>query len=376
MSTADRPAAFGEPRPLVRTAGAWTRIVVRLPNWVGDMVMVTPALRAIRRHFPDAHIVGIARKVPSRVLEPGGLLDELWVVTRADEKRPRGLARHVSRLRRARFDAAILFTNSFGTALPFYLARIPSRVGYRGEARAALLTHAGWPEREGTERRPVPMPRFYQGVLDLCGVGPAGPAYELPSRRAEEAAVQEWLEERGLASSARPLVVLNPGAAFGASKLWDPGAFAATADRLVREKDAAVVVLGGPGEEAIVAAILEAAEEPHVDGGRPFLPLGWLPPLLARARVMISTDSGPRHLGVASGAPTVALIGPTHREWSDWNLETSRVLTHEVPCGPCHLKRCPLDHACMRGIAVERVMEAVEELWHHGPALGRAGSPA
>lgn len=345
----------------VQAPAGWERILVRLPNWVGDVVMATPALRALRRAFPGAWIAGALKGYVAPVLAGTSLLDEIIVLGENEERGPQGIWRVSRRLRARRFDAALLLTNSLTTALPPFLAGIRRRIGFTGDCRKPLLTHRRSPDRAGSRRRPVPMPAYYQQLLDLIGVPPAGLAYELPLRDQDRKEAERALGELGW-DPRRPLVALNPGARFGSSKLWFPERMAAVARALRDRRGWQPLVLCGPGEEELVAEICAQAGTGVLDGSRVRVDLTTLRGVLAQAALLVTTDTGPRHMAVALGCPTVVIMGPTHPGWTACNLERTLVLRHDVPCGPCHLKTCPLDHACMDRVTVEEVLAAVDRL--------------
>ncbi len=328
------------------------RIYVRGPNWLGDVVMATPVLRSLRRRFPDARIALGLRRYAMPLLEGSPLVDELIEVP------ARGWAarfRQARELRDRGFDLGILLTNSFGSALELFLARIPRRRGLVGDGRRLLLSEPVLPELAEGRRVPVPMTLFYLRVVAGLGVELDDPRYELPVSQADEAAAADFLESQRIGAG-ETLVGLNPGAKFGSSKLWLPERFAALADRLVAA-GLRPILLGGPGEEGLLAEIAGLAASPPAGAGV-VLPLGPLKALIRRLALLVTTDTGPRAMAQAFSVPTVVLMGPTHPGWTDLNNERARVLRVEVPCGPCHEKVCHLDHACMTGIGVDGVMEA------------------
>ena len=312
--------------------------------------MATPALRALRRAFPEAELVGACRPYVEAIARRVPHLDRLEVLQPSEERSPLGLIRLARRLRRLGPDAVVLLTNSFSTAVAPFLARVPVRAGHAGDGRTWMLNRRAHAARAGGRRAAVPMAAWYQSVLDTLDVPPAGPAYELVLRPEDRPEADAWLEAVGFRPGAS-LVAINPGARFGSSKLWLPERYAETAARLVREDGVQVVVLCGPGEQALVRQITSAAGEGVLDGARQSLSLGGLAAVLERVSLLITTDSGPRHMALAFGRPVVALMGPIDPAWTAWNLERSRVLLHPVDCSPCGLRTCPIGHDCMRGIA-------------------------
>jgi heptosyltransferase-2 len=331
------------------------RILVRLPNWVGDVVMATPALAALRAAHPTAEIVaegrpylaGLVRGVPS----VDAFLPEV-----------RGAFARARALRARRFDQAVLLPDSVRSAFAPFLARIPVRAGYaRDPLRRALLTHALPPPTDDGRRVPISMIERYLRITRRLGCPDGDTRAALAVDAAAREAVAKRLVEAGLAPAARTLVV-TPGASFGSSKLWPPAHFAAAATTIARRHGLAVVLAPGPGEEALAQEIARAMLEPALVLAEPPTSLAELVALLAGAALHLGNDTGPRHIAVALGIPTIVLIGPTDPRHTAHQLERQRVLREVVPCSPCGLKTCPIDQRCMTRIGPERVVAAAAEL--------------
>ncbi|MAB90554.1 MAG: lipopolysaccharide heptosyltransferase II [Planctomycetes bacterium] len=340
--------------------GAWRRVLVRMPNWVGDVVMATPALRAIREASPQASITVALKEYVAPLLGGSPYVDAVVALGDGEERGVRGAWRLSRRLKSGRFDAAVLLTNSLTSAIPVCMARIPVRLGYAGDGRGFLLTHSVAPDLVGRQRRPMPMPEYYQRMLDRVGIPGAGPEYVCPPNESERAEMRALLDSLGR-DRARPLVGLNPGARFGSSKLWPPERFGELAATLSL-RGLQPLLLCGPGEEELAQAVRSAAGNDLLDTSTNPVGLAPLRALLEMVDLLVTTDSGPRHLAVVANKPVVVLMGPTWPQWTDWNLERTAVLRHDVPCGPCHKKVCPVDHACMDLITVEEVVSAVDGL--------------
>ncbi len=336
------------------------RILVRLPNWVGDVVMATPALRAIRMHWPKAHLVALVRDYAASLLNEHPRVDEVWSLSEREERGPRQAWKLGQRLKKGDFDLGILFTNSWTSALPFWLGRVRARVGYRGDLRSPLLTHPIPPLQKQVRKQPVPMPRLYQTVLDHLGIAAAGPEYELRATSAASDAVERKLRRFGVKDGA-PLIGLNPGARFGASKLWPVEEFGALA-RQLHGAGFTPIVLGAANEIPLIHAVAAASGGLALATSSECFELAELPALCLRLRGFVTTDSGPRHIANWAGVPTVVVMGPTHPGWTDWNMETTRVLRRDVPCGPCHKKICPLDHRCLTMIPAQEAFAVLTAL--------------
>ena len=203
------------------------RVVVRLPNWIGDIVMATPLLRALRQAWPRAHVAVAGPKHAAAILDGLDSVDEVLDLPSRRASGLGGMRRAAARLAEGRFDLGLLLTNSFSSALVMALARVPLRVGYAEGGRGPLLTHKVSRRSEaGRHRMPVPMVEAYARLLDAVGVPRAGHRYELVATPDDEQAADAWMQRQGLPPDA-PLWGFHPGASFGPSKLWYPERFAA-----------------------------------------------------------------------------------------------------------------------------------------------------
>jgi len=366
-----------------RTTGDPRSVLVVLPTWVGDFVMATPALRALRDRFPDTHITFLNEPNLSELIEGGTWMND---VVSWPEKSARSPLRRAYRdfawdLRRRRFDWAVLLPNSFRAALIAYWAGARRRIGYDRDGRGILLTdrvpvknrrghatvdyrHREAPALPVRPSRYVPMPivEYYADLAEFVGCPRPGRWLELATTRSRDDAVASRLETMGL-SDCQLLVVISPGATFGASKCWPPERFAAVADRLVDEHGASVVVTCGPGEEPLARAIGAAMTRHGCVLDEPRLSLGELKSLIRRCDLLLCNDTGPRHFAKAFGVPVVTVFGPTHPEWTDTDYPNERIVRVDVDCGPCQQKACPLGHLeCMTRVSVDMVYEASSSL--------------
>lgn len=334
------------------------KILVRVPNWVGDAVLSLPALRALRARFPQAELAVLARPWVADLYHDVAEIDRLIVFDRADA---RGLLRMARRLRGERFDLAVLFQNAFQAALLAVLARIPRRLGYRRDARGWLLTHPIEVPRPRTI--PAHESYYYLELLRRSGWLDGLPPVE--SIRIEPAAtlvagMENRLRHLG-AASGRLRVVIAPGAAYGSAKCWLPERYAALADRLVERCGATVLLCGTAREAELVAHIAHSMHTPAISlvgetSLREFLAV------LANAHLFIGNDSGAMHLAAAVGLPQVIIFGPTDGAATGPVNARAQLVRQPVSCSPCFLRHCPVDHRCMTRVTLEAVWEAVESV--------------
>jgi heptosyltransferase II len=338
-------------------------VVVFLPNWIGDAVMATPALRALREHFRGHRVVGVVRPYVAGLLEGGDWFDEV-ILAPADLAGVFAVSR---RLRELRPSTAVLLPNSMRSALTAWLGRCERRIGIvRDPFRRLLLTDALEPVR-GKSGRIVPSPVIddYNRLATTAGCPAPGHRMELFTTSADEAAADEVWRQAGL-SSGREVVCLNPGAAFGSAKHWPAGYFADLARDLARNRGSGVLVLCGPSERDLARQIAAAVDHPAVTAlsgaNMPPASLGLTKAIIRRCDLLVTTDSGPRHFAAAFGRPVVTLFGPTHIAWTETYFPRAIHLQKEVDCGPCQRRTCPLDHRCMTGLIPNEVAAAATKL--------------
>ncbi|MEX0653207.1 MAG: lipopolysaccharide heptosyltransferase II [Phycisphaeraceae bacterium] len=343
------------------------RLLVVTPTWLGDVVMATPTLRALRELYPQAHIAGLIRDNVQPILAGCPWLDEIIHFNpNQGDQRPLRLARQLAL---QRFDMAVLLPNSFRAALAVALARIPRRVGYDRDGRGLLLTDRLLPRRGRQGYVPTPTREYYLGLARYLGTTAVDPAMHLAVTPDETAAGDALLRAAGHnpQASDRPLVLLNPGANFGDAKMWPPARFAAVGDRCVRERDAVVAVTAAPNEREIVDKLLAAAETPLLDLAAHGLNLHSLKAVIRRASLVVTNDTGPRHVAAALGTPVVTLFGPTDPRWTTLGFARERIARVDLWCSPCQKKQCPLagtpdELQCMHQVTPDMVFAHAAEL--------------
>jgi len=345
-------------------------ILIVLPNWVGDVVMATPTLAAIRARFPRTRITGLIRQGIRGLIEGCPWVDD-WEVWTAKDARGRqgGTFRVAFRLRRRRMEWAVLTTNSFRSALVARLAGIPRRIGYDRDGRGWLLTDRIPVQRDAAGRLARTRMVDYYGELAVAlGCDRPGDRLMLHTRPEDDAVIADRLKDAGLAGH-RPLVVMTPGASFGPAKCWPADRFAAVCDRLVDECGARVVLTYGPGEESVARRAIEAMRHRPLVMEDPAITLSQFKSLIRFSDLLLCNDTGPRHLAKAFDVPVVTVFGPTWPQWTDTDYPLERIVRIDVDCGPCQKPVCPLGHVkCMTGVGVEAVFDACRELLERRPA--------
>ena len=342
-------------KPIPQDPTTVSRFVVRTPNWLGDTILALPALAALRRRFPDAHLT---------IATPKGFADVFREDTdvRPDEilALPSATKGVRDALSAGRYELGILLPNSFRSAWLLKHAGVPQRWGYPTSFRGWLLT-----------KTPVRIPvhgmqhqsEYYRSLVRGFGI-PCGD--EAPRMRVTAATAARGLAvlQKAGVDLTRRLSVLAPGAAYGQAKQWPPERMAQLAARLVRDRDMHCVMVGA-GHDRDAARAVETWLSDHAPETRARVTdltgrtsLTELMAVLARADVVVANDSGAMHLGAALGRPVVAMFGPTD-ERATRPIGPHEVLTAKVFCRPCHLRDCPIDHRCMTRITADAVFAAV-----------------
>ena len=347
-------------------------IAVFLPNWIGDAVMATPALRALRSHYQGMRLIGVMKPYVADVFEGGDWFDDIVLANGGPWSQ--GVLAVAGRLRKRGIEQAVLLSNTLRSALMARLGGCRRRIGYARHGRSLLLTEALEAERDEFGRlKPNPVLDAYNRLAERAGCPRPTRLMELFTTSADEhAADQVW--ERAHFEDHAEVICLNPGAAFGAAKHWPSAYFATLAHRLAEERGSAVLVLCGPNERELARAIVTQACHPAVytladltvptvaEGPR--LSLVLTKACVRRADLLVTTDSGPRHFAAAFDRPVVTLFGPTHIAWTETYHPRAVHLQKKVECGPCQLRVCPIDHRCMLRLTPEEVFAAAEGLLH------------
>ena len=336
------------------------RILVRGPNWLGDAVMCEPALRGLRRLFPDAQIALLVKPAVADLFAGHPALTR--VLTYDSMGRHAGLSGKwvlSGQLRRQGFDLAVLLQNAFEAAFLTFLAGVPRRYGYATDARSLLLSD---PVAVPDRRMLVHQVRYYWDLLKPLGLTGDPPTPELVVFPEEEQAMAGRFAQGGLTAT-DVVVGINPGSTYGGAKRWLPERFAEVTERLCRticesrEQQVSVVIFGAKGEERLGHEI--AARLPSrslvLSGATT---IRELMAAVKRCSMLFTNDTGPMHIASAFQVPVVAIFGPT-----DWRTtapfgSAHAIVRQPVDCAPCLLRECPIDHRCMTRVSVDQVYEA------------------
>ena len=326
--------------------------------------MATATFARVRAAFPGAHVTAGMRPYLRLMAHGSDYFDD--IVDTPSGGGFRGVWRQAREMRKRRFDLAIVLPNSQVSGLVPFLAGVPMRLGYK-QGRPGLMNlglraqaRRRWWQRRDRHPPPVSMPDYYHRLLDVLGIPPGGTRPCLAVTDEDDAWVTQHLEQLGVRPD-QGLLLLVVGANYGASKLWMPERFAAISRHFQTKHGMRALVLVGPAEVQLGERI--AREGNAIAMTRPVLPLNKLKALIRRGRLMVTGDTGPRHLGNAFALPVVCLIGPNDPRFTDYCMEHTALIRKDLECSPCQRKICPLGHQrCMKDITVEEVAAAGERL--------------
>lgn len=343
------------------------RLLIRGTNWVGDSVMVIPALREIRKVFPTTKITALVLPWVSDLYEISPWIDDILLYDRDGRHAGiKGRLRLVKAISKRKFDAALLLQNAFEAALLTRLAGIPIRAGYKRDCRGCLLTHGIPVDKNVTKLHQI---FYYWDLIDRLfrkkrvgletskDLAKTQAIYNnsLPIRETTQKTARQQLHDGGISFHGK-LVGVNPGASFGSAKRWSTKSYAEVLDRLVEEENIEIVIFGSSSELTIANAICQNMKHhPLVLSGK--TSLSHLMAMISSCQLLITNDSGPMHLAAVLKVPTLALFGSTDEITTGPLNPFAVVLNKKVECSPCLLRECPIDHRCMTQITAEEVYQ-------------------
>jgi len=325
---------------------------------MGDCFMATPALAAFRNLFENDKIFFCTNRTVAEVLKPCRFADD-WIVLKKGS--PFAIAKE---LKKYNFDTAILLKNSFASALAVFLAGIKERAGYAREGRGIFLTKKLNPAKISLFKyKPLSAIDYYLAIALSFGCETADRKMQLEIDESDRKAVLEKFAK--YLSSDKPAVILVPGGAFGASKIWPADRFAKVADFLIEKFSANVFISVSPAkqETEIAERICSQAKHPVINLAKNPVTLGQLKALFSYALLVITNDTGPRHIAIALNRRVITLFGPNNPIWTENDYADEIKIVAEVPCAPCDKPVCRKDRLyCMESITVETVCKAAQEI--------------
>lgn len=330
-------------------AGQPISILIRSTNWIGDAIMTLPAVRTIRANFPEARITVLAQPWVADIFSANPMVDRVLLYHKKGRHAGvRGMWRLSRELAAERFDLAILLQNAFEAALLARMAGIPAIAGYKRDARGLLLTHGVTITKEIRRRHQV---FYYQQLLAELGLTPGPDRLDLLLAEEDNSWAREFC-----APLTRPLIGLNPGAAYGPAKRWPAERYGEAARKLVQRLGGGSVLVFGTEADREAAAAISAEVGSIVDlTGKTTLARAMA--LIGCCRLFITNDSGLMHVAAAQNTPLLAIFGSTDAVATGPFSQRAVVVQRTLPCRPCLQANCPTDFECMTGISSDQVVE-------------------
>ncbi len=334
------------------------RILIRAANWVGDAVMTTPVIRALRKNYPTARITVLAKPWVIPVYENNPYLDEIMVYDNGGRhKKGMGILRLSQDIRSRGFYLAILMQNAFEAALLAFLAGIPERVGYNTDFRTLLLNRSVCMDPALKKKHLID---YYIGILEGVGLKPDGRNPDLFISEKDKDFARQFLDDMGLGHGI-PVIGINPGATGGTAKCWFPARYAELCRDLAGRYKTKILIFGGPADHELGEKIAAMAPDACINiAGKTGLSQAFA--LINACDLFVTNDSGLMHAAAALDIRQVALIGSTDPVATAPFSDKSIMVRVPVPCSPCLKKECPTDHKCMDLIHVDRVFQICKSM--------------
>lgn len=336
------------------------KILVRGTNWIGDSMMSIPAMRELRRIFPDSHITLHTRDLTAGLFENASFLDDI-ISYKSNTWRAVDVYDNVRFLNEQEFELAVLFPNSFESALTVFLARIPARFGYNKDARGLMLTQPIAVPEWKNRRHEV----FYylhliseleKWLLGRDTVSASAPDVSLEITDARKRQAAATLQSAG-AGPPRKTVLLGVGSTNSNAKRWPATRYTQLADRLIQQLGVSVVLIGSHGDKEAAAEVARLSSSTLINlVGK--TSVAEAAAVMSVADLLISNDMGLAHIAPAVGTRSITIFGPTNVVTTGPFAASAAILRHDVPCSPCMLRECPIDHRCMTGISPDAVFDA------------------
>jgi heptosyltransferase-2 len=343
------------------------RVLVKEVNWLGDLVISLPALRAVRRGFPDARLSVLVKQ------ELAGFFDGLrWVdhvIAYRIGPRLRGIGdrrRVISAIRAEHFDLSVVLPKSFEAALWVALGRVPRRAGFAAQGRGPLLTDRAAPATSLAAGHQAH--DYLQMLHDTLGIEGTVEDARLEVGENRRVMMGEWLASRRRRPGA-PLIALAVGAAYGPAKQWPAERYVALIDHLAERAEC--VLVGSPAERPQCEAIASASHTGAIISAGA-TDIGDLVALLSLCAGFAGNDSGAMHAAAAVGIPTVGIFGSTQPERTGPLGPRTRVLYRRISCSPCLARTCRYGHyECLKQLGVGEVAAALDAAGaFEGPGAG------
>jgi len=334
-------------------------IIVKMPNWLGDLVMATPVLADLRRAKPHAKITAMCTSGLAPLLQEDPNIDEIYAY-----KRPSGWIHRklhseiIEAINAGHYDLGILLTNSFSSAWWFWRGGVKKRIGFKDNMRSWLLSEAvAFPKNKATQH----LVKTYKELLLPLGIPISSTKPKLYSSENESIFAKSLFMPN--ANSKSIILGVNPGAAYGSAKCWLPERFVEVTKKLLENPNVYVVYFGDSNGASLVDSICKQLPSERVVNLAGKTTLRELVALIKCCSLILTNDSGPMHIAAALDIPLVALFGSTNDTTTGpYGNGNGLVIHKHVECSPCYKRVCPIDFKCMKKIEVEEVFNKLTAL--------------
>jgi heptosyltransferase II len=323
------------------------KTIVYLPNWLGDMVMAIPFLNSLRASL-NGELWGIGKTSAIHIYNGLNIFDRFMPL---DSRWPIPLLDTITLVKELAFERGIALPHSFRSTLLFYLARINERIGYSRNKRGFMLTHRV-PEDTALE----PTVEHYLKIIDVLG---GKRLSDTPSLCITED--EEHKFDQNNMDINKPYIAFIIGAQYGPSKCWPTGHFSELADMIAEAYGMKIYVLPGKGEEELAREIFNGTARKEFIEIKS-MGIRDLKVCLSKASVVVSNDTGPRHISAALSVPTVVLLGPMDERYTQYPNNYTHGISKDIPCRPCNNKKCDKNHECLKNISPKEVFLMLEKI--------------
>ncbi len=323
------------------------KILLRLPNWIGDAVMATPAINTLCKNFLNAEITLVGSSAVLPLFENDPRFSKFVADSSKKSKlRILGLRKMAKEL--GKFDLAVTFRNSIACTLMVYWTGSTQTVGASNWLRNRIFTNS-----IDVDKKLHQAQIYHRIVTQFLGISEETPSTHLVVQQPEK--------------YIRPTLGIAPGASYGDAKRWLPERFAEVAIKISKQYDYDIVVLGSPAEKEVANQIEEIFQQQGIKNYQNCVGKTTIPELLkkiAGVSLFITNDSGPMHIAGAMNIPTVAVFGPTiPHQTHPWGNTKLEIVIKPIPCAPCMKRTCPYKHHnCMKQITTEEVFAAIQRV--------------
>lgn len=334
------------------------KILIFGPNWIGDTIMSTPLVSALKESLPKAHITIAIKPYLSPLWKNNPYINEIWEVKMAPKYRLLTYWGLFKRIKKEKFDLAIVLPHCLRYVLISFLARVPGRIGYDiSGLRRRFLTHS-LPYTQ--DLRKEHMVKNYLNILKLIGIKPKEKELILNIDYDSQKAAENTLRDKGIKSDDL-IIGIAPGATYGKTKRWSEYKFAELANSIAKRYLAKIIVFISPDEKKLSYKIKKLLNKQSIilDSN---CSLPEIASLIKRCRLFISNDSGLMHIASALGVKVIAIFGSSSPLWTAPYGSGHTVIKKELSCSPCFKKKCPYsNYKCLESVETEEVLTQIDK---------------